>query len=301
MTATMDAPARASDGEGGRRRVPALALVLGSVVSVQAGMACGKGLFATVGPAGVVALRLGFAALVLLLLWRPRPPRGESFGLVAALGTAIAGMHLIFPAMERLPVGVASALQYLGPLTLALLRARRRRDLLWAAVAGAGVLLLHGPAGGSLSLSGAAFALGSGACMAAYLVLNKRAGASAADGAPLAWAVAFAALLTLPLAPLAGRELTRPGPLAAGLGIAVLSAVIPWSLDMAALRRLPDGVVAVLVSLEPAAGAVAGLVLLGEHLTWTGWTAIGCVCIACAGASLGAWDGNSRWRPAKDA
>ncbi|MFI0405653.1 EamA family transporter [Actinomadura sp. 3N508] len=189
--------------------------------------------------------------------------------------------------MERLPVGVASAFQYLGPLTLALLRARRRRDLLQAAVAGAGVLLLHGPAGGPLSLTGAAFALGSGACMAAYLVLNKSAGARAADGAPLAWAVAFAALLTLPLAPLAGREPARPGLLAAGLGVAVLSAVVPWSLDMAALRRLPAGVVAVLVSLEPAAGAVAGLVLLGEHLTWSGWAAIGCISAACAGASLG--------------
>ncbi|MFD0903911.1 EamA family transporter [Actinomadura sediminis] len=264
--------------------IPGPVLLLGSVVTVQAGMACGKAMFAVAGTAGVIVLRLGFAALVLLLLRRPRLPDRAALGTVAALGVAIAGMHLIYPALERLPVGVASTLQFLGPLTLALARARRPLDLLWAALAGTGVLLIYRPFGDPVSASGAAFALGSGACMAAYLVLNRRAGAL--TGAPLAWGVAVAALLVLPLAPLAEGAVLHPGVLAAGLGVALLSAVVPWSLDQAALRRMPERVAAVMVSLEPAAAALAGLALLGEHLGWTGWLAVACVSAASAGAAL---------------
>ncbi|TDD86677.1 EamA family transporter [Actinomadura darangshiensis] len=272
------------------RRVPAPLLILGSVVSIQAGQAAGKAMFGLVGTAGVVTLRLTFAALVLLLVRRPAPPRRESLGLIAALGTAMAGMHLIYPAMERLPVGVASMLQFLGPLTLALVKARRAADLLWAGLAATGVVLLYGPSGSSLPAAGVAFALASGACMAAYLVLNKRAG----EPDTLAWAVAFAALLVLPLAPLTGGALLRPGVLWAGLGLALLSAVVPWSLDMAALRRLPAQVVAVMVSLEPAAGALAGLVLLDEHLGWPGWLAVACVSAASAGAAVSAAPGRGK-------
>lgn len=270
-------------GGAERAAVPAPLLILGSVVSIQAGQALGKGMFPVAGTAGVVVLRLGFAAAVLLLVRRPPLPRGSA-GLAAALGTAIAGMHLIYPAMQRLPVGVASAFQYLGPLTLALVKARRPADLLWAALAGAGVFLMDAPGGAPLPPSGVVLAVASGACMAGYLVLNKRAGAR--PGSALTWGVVAGAALVLPLAPAAGDGLADPGVLAAGLGLAVLSAVLPWSLDQAALRRLPERTVAVMVSLEPAAGAVAGLVLLGEHLAWTRWLAIGCVCAASTGAAL---------------
>ncbi|WP_433324115.1 EamA family transporter [Spirillospora sp. CA-294931] len=264
--------------------VPAPMLVLGSVVSVQAGQAWGKGLFAAAGPSGVVLLRLVFAALALLVLRRPRPPGRDALGLVAALGTAIAGMQLIYPAMERLPVGVASTVQFLGPLTLALIMARRAADLVWAALAGTGVVLISSPVGVPLPATGIALALGSGVCMAAYLVLVKRAGAR--DGSLLPWAVLFAAVLSLPLVLVAGTVLLRPGVLLAGLGVALVSAALPWSLDQAALRRLPERVVAVMVSLEPAAGAAAGLVLLGERLSWPQWVAIACVSVASAGAAL---------------
>ncbi|QFG27648.1 EamA family transporter [Actinomadura sp. WMMB 499] len=269
--------------------MPGPVLLLGSVVTVQAGMACGKAMFAVAGTAGVIVLRLTFAALVLLLLHRPRLPDRASLGTVAALGAAIAGMHLIYPALERLPVGVASTLQFLGPLTLALVRARRPADLLWAALAGVGVLLIYRPFGEPVSASGAAFALGAGACMAAYLVLNGRTGAR--GGTRLAWGVAVAALLLLPLAPLVHGAVLRPGVLAAGLGVALLSAVVPWSLDRAALRRMPARAVAVMVSLEPAAAALAGLVLLGERLGPAGWLAVGCVSAASAGAA------SAHWRP----
>ncbi|MBO2457886.1 EamA family transporter [Actinomadura violacea] len=275
--------ATGTERAGRSAAVPAPLLILGSVVTIQAGQACGKGMFAVAGTAGVVVLRLGFAAAVLLVLRRPPLPRGSA-GLAFALGAAMAGMHLIYPAMQRLPVGVASAFQFLGPLTLALVTARRPADLLWAALAGTGVFLMDGPGGAHVSPSGVVLAVASGACMAAYLVLNKRAGAR--PGSTLTWGVVIAAGLVLPLAPAAGGALLSPGVLAAGLGLAVLSAAVPWSLDQAALRRLPERTVAVMVSLEPAAGAVAGLVLLGEHLAWTQWLAIGCVCAASAGAAL---------------
>ncbi|TDC76780.1 EamA family transporter [Actinomadura sp. 7K507] len=284
MSAETDPPDSGAGARDAPRRGPAPLLVLGSVVSIQAGQACGKAMFPAAGVAGVVTLRLAFAALVILLLHRPRLPGRDSLAPIAALGAAIAGMQLIYPAMERLPVGVASTLQFLGPLTLALVQARRPADLLWAALAGTGVLMLTGPSGSSLPAAGIVLALASGACMAAYLVLNKRAGAL--GGSPLTWAVVVAALLIVPLAPVTGGVPTRPDVLLAGLGVAVLSAVVPWSLDMAALRRLPERVVAVMVSLEPAAGAVAGLVVLDEHLTLSRWAAIGCVSAASAGVAL---------------
>ncbi|MFC6882954.1 MULTISPECIES: EamA family transporter [Actinomadura] len=281
------------------RTVPAPVLVLGSVVTVQFGQALGKGLFGAAGVAGVVSLRLAFAALLLLLLWRPRWPGRASAGLVAALGAAIAGMHLIYPAIERLPVGVASTVQFLGPLGLALARSRRAADVGWAALAAAGVVLINGP-GGVTSVSGVLLALGSGAFMALYLVLNKRAGARSADGSTLAWAVAFAALLALPFGAFGGgTRLLHPGLLAAGAGVALLSAAVPWSLDLAALRRLPERVLAVMVSLEPAAAAIAGIVLLDERLSWTQWAAVGCVSAASAGAVLTGRDARRGTRPAE--
>ncbi|MEW2354463.1 EamA family transporter [Spirillospora sp. NPDC029432] len=264
--------------------VPAPVLVLGSVVSVQTGQALGKQLFGEAGPLGVVTLRLAFAAAFLLLLWRPRWPGREALPLVAALGTAIAGMQFIYPAMALLPIGIASTVQFLGPLVLALTGSRRPADLLWAGLAGVGVVLIYRPGGEIPSLAGLAFALASGGFMAAYLVLNKRAGARSGDGSLLTWAVVFAAALTLPLGPLStGTDLFRPGLLLAGAGAALVSAVVPWSLDLAALRRLPERVLAVMVSLEPAAGAVAGLVLLAEDLSASQWAAIACVSVASAG------------------
>ncbi|MFI0355123.1 EamA family transporter [Actinomadura sp. 9N407] len=278
------------------RRVPAPVLVLGSVVSVQTGQALGKQMFGEIGALGVVTLRLVFAAAFLFLLWRPRLPERDALPVIAALGVAIAGMQFIYPAMELLPIGIASTVQFLGPLGLALAGSRRPADLVWVALAGLGVVLVYSPGGDMPSLTGLAFALASGGFMAAYLVLNKRAGARTADGSVLTWAVVFAAILTLPLGPVAaGTELLRPDVLLIGAGTALVSAVIPWSLDLAALRRLPERVLAVMVSLEPAAGALAGLVLLAEHLSWSQWVAIGCVSVASAGVVITA--GRAR-RPA---
>jgi inner membrane transporter RhtA len=281
-SARRDAPPRARPG--------APWLVVGAVASVQSGQALGKTLFDTVGPAGVVTLRLGLAAVVLLLLWRPRPPTDpRDLRLVVALGTTIAGMNLIYPALAYLSVGVAVSLQYLGPLTVALAGARRARDLGWAVLAGAGVLLFYGP-GGPSSFAGTVLALLSGASMGGYLLLNKRAGARTSDGSLLSWAVGWAALVSapagaLPIAEALGQP-DAPVTLGVAASVAMLSAVVPYSLEMVALRRLPSRVVAVIQSLEPVAGGVAGVIVLGEFLDAPQWLAIGCIVSASAGAVL---------------
>jgi threonine/homoserine efflux transporter RhtA len=172
----------------GERAAPLL--VLGSVLSIQFGQALGKGLFGAIGPLGVVALRLGIAAALLLLLYRPalRRRRAE-WVLILGFGTAIAGMNVIYLALPHLPLGLATSLQLLGPITLALLTSRRPLDLGFALLAGFGVWLFHGPSNSAASVVGIGLALLSGAAMAVYLLLSKRAGARMTGGAPLALAL----------------------------------------------------------------------------------------------------------------
>jgi inner membrane transporter RhtA len=258
-------------------------LVLGSVVSVQVGQAVGTQAFDLLEPAGVVTLRLGLAALVLLAVLRPRPPAdARELGLVVAFGTAIAGMNLVYPALRHLPLGVATSLQLLGPLAVALAGSRRPLHAAWALLAGAGVFLIT-DGGGHLPLTAVLLALGSGAAMGGYLLLSRRAG-TAAPGT-LALAVAWAAIVTLPFGVGAsGTDLLRPHVLLVGLAVALLSAVLPYSLDLAALRRLPPRTVGVMESLEPVVGALAGGALLAEVLDARQWIAVGCITAASAGA-----------------
>lgn len=277
-------------------RMPVGALVLISVLGIQSGQAFGKQLLGAAGPMGVVAMRLGFAALVLLVLVRPRLPLDRrEVTLVLGFGTVIAGMSLLlFPALQRLPVGMTVSLQFLGPLSVALLGSRRARDVLWALLAGVGVLLFYDPGSDGWSTTGALFALGSGACWAMYLVLSRRAGARA-DASLLALAVAWSAVLCLPFGVLGAHPgITEPGVLVAGLGVAVVSVVLPYTCDLAVLRRIPPGVLGVLVSLEPVVGGFGGLLIVGEHLAWTQWLAIGLISAASAGA---AWASSSTREP----
>lgn len=269
--------------------VPAPLLVLGSVLSVQFGQAFGKQLFGVVGPIGVATLRLGFAAVVLMLFWRPVfPSSWRSLRLSVAFGTAIAGMNVIYPALRFLPLGVATTLQLLGPLAVALVGSRRVLDLCWALLALGGVVLFtHSPTGAQLPVMGVCLALVAAVSMGSYVLLSHRAGGRSADGSTLALAVVWAALIALPFGVVeSGAALLTPVALLAGVGLAILSAVVPYSLDLSALRRLPPRIVGVLQSLEPAVGALAGFLVLTEHLTSTQVVGIGCVTVASLGAVL---------------
>jgi inner membrane transporter RhtA len=281
-------PAVGGPGRRSKARVPAAALVLLSVVSVQVGHAYGKHLFGQAGPLGVATLRLTLAAAILLALWRPRVPRDASSAvLVAGFGCAIAGMNLIYPALQHLPLGVATGLQLTGPLALALVVTRRKADLAWTVLAVAGVALFYAPGASPPSLPGVLLSLASGAAMAAYLLMSRRAGARATDGSLLAWAVGFAAVLLLPFGAVeSGAALLDPGLVCLATGVAVVSAVLPYSLDLSALRRLPPRVVGVLESLEPAVAGLAGLLVLREHLAVPQWAALACVSLACIGVVL---------------
>ncbi|WP_385638003.1 DMT family transporter [Streptomyces sp. SudanB5_2050] len=269
-------------------RFPAPALMLGSVLSIQFGQAIGKQLAGSVGAAGVVALRLGLAAALLLLLHRPALPRSRTdIGVILGFGTAIAGMNLIYPALTLLPLGLASALQLLGPITLALLTSRRVLDAGCAVLAAGGVWLFYTPSGARFPLGGVLLALASGACMAAYLLLSKQAGTKSTGGGALALALAWAAALTVPLGMMQqGTHLLSPRILLTGLVVAVLSAVLPYSLELAALRRLPARTAGVLASLEPASAGLAGVLVLDEHLRTAQWAALACVGTASAGTVI---------------
>ncbi|WP_063628815.1 EamA family transporter [Amycolatopsis taiwanensis] len=271
----------------GERGAPLL--ILGSVLSIQFGQALGKDLFGAVGPCGVVALRLGIAAMLMLLVYRPTPPRRRSeWALILGFGTAISGMNVIYLALGHLPLGLAIALQLLGPITLAVLTSRRLLDLALALLAGFGVWLFHVPGSATTSVAGVLPALLSGAAMAAYLLLSKQAGARSAGGSPLALALCWAALLAVPLGIAeSGPALLNPAIVGQGALVAVLSAVLPYSLELAALRRMSPRTVGILQSLEPAIAGLAGTLILHEVLNPWQWMALACVGVASAGTVTG--------------
>jgi inner membrane transporter RhtA len=276
-----------------RTRVPPAVLVLGAVASVQTGAAIAKGLFDDAGPAGTVLLRVGFAALVLWLAWRPRPRahgRGDIL-LAATFGVTLAGMNLAFyEALDRIPLGVAVTLEFVGPLGVAVASTRRALDVLWVVLAAAGILLLADLGGGSVDATGIVLALVAGAFWAAYILVNERVGRAFPGGDGLALAMALAALLLLPGGVAdAGDALLDPRVLAVGAAVAMLSSAIPYSLELEALRRIPAGAFGVLMSLEPAVAALAGLVILGEVLAAREWAGVALVVAASAGAARGAY------------
>ncbi|MBB5917518.1 inner membrane transporter RhtA [Nocardia transvalensis] len=279
--------------------VPAPLFVLAAAVSTQTGQAFGKQLFAQVGPLGVVALRLGIAAIVLVALRRPRAlPRGAHGRTVVALGVAIAGMNLIYPALHYLPLGVASTLQLLGPLTVALLGSRRPADAGVVALAVVGLILVRDPAAGPLAWQGLALALLSAAAMGSYLMLSRRVGSGTGSRSMLALAVGVAALIGLPAGFAEdGRALAGGSVLLAGAAVALLSAVVPYSLEMAALQRLPAPVVGTLLTLEPVVAAMSGYVVLHEELSPRRWIGIACICAGAAYVTLSSGRRSRAGRP----
>ncbi|MEV6004467.1 EamA family transporter, partial [Streptomyces griseomycini] len=257
-------------------------------ISVQFGGALAVTLMPRAGALGVVTLRLLVAALVLMVLCRPKL-RGHSrtdWGTVIVFGIAMAAMNgLFYQSVARIPLGPAVTLEVLGPLALSVLASRRAVNIVWAALALAGVFLLGGGNFGSLDPLGVAFALGAGAMWAAYIVFSARTGRRFPQADGLALAMAVAAVLFLPLGVIeSGTKLLDPTVLALGAGVAVLSSVLPYTLELLALRRLPASTFAVLMSLEPALAAAAGFLVLGQALAPTEAAAIALVIAASMGA-----------------
>ena len=262
--------------------------MLAAIVSVQVGAGVATKLFDEVGPTGTVMLRLAFAALVLGVVWRPalRGLRGPRARDVLLFAIALAGMNTSFYlALDRIPLGIGVTLEFVGPLGVAFAASRRRSDLLWAGLAAAGIVLLAPMLGGDLDTPGVVLALLAGAFWAAYIVLSARIGRSFDGGEGLALAMIIAALLLLP-AGIAdgGAELLDAGILAAAFAVAMLSSAIPYSLELEALRRLPQGVFGVLMSMGPAVAAGVGFLLLDQGLAAREVVAIGLVVAASAGA-----------------
>jgi inner membrane transporter RhtA len=242
-------------------------MAVGSMTLVQVGLALSVPLFGQVGPMGAVWMRLAWAAVILVVAVRPRPWRFRRPILLATvvLGAVTAGVTMLFMAsVARLPLGTASALEFLGPLGVAVARGRGRRRLLWPGLAAAGVLLLTHPWQGGGDVLGVLFALGAAACWAAYILLTQAVGDEVAGVAGLAVSIPVAALVSTPFAAGDIGRAVSPHLLLAGFGLALLLPVIPFSLEMYALRRLTTAAFGTLMCLEPALAVLAGLALLGQ-------------------------------------
>ncbi|GAB2476261.1 EamA family transporter [Streptosporangium sandarakinum] len=270
--------------------IPPSGLVLLAILSVQLGAGFAKDLFTQLPPSAVVFLRIAMSALVLGLVARPRL-RGLTRADVAAgvaFGVILGVMNLSFyEALARLPMGIAVAIEFLGPLGVAVAASRRRLDLLWVLLAGSGIVLLApwGAAAGT-SWAGIAFALVAALCWAGYILLSAAVGRRFPGTTGLSFAMIVAFVVIAPLGVgTGGADLLRPEVLLIGLGVGLLSSVIPYSIELEALRRMPKQVFGILMSLEPAAAALIGLVVLGEVLEAREWAAIACVVVASVGAT----------------
>lgn len=270
--------------------LPAPCLVVGSMVSLQLGATLAKSLFGQVGPLGMVTLRVGLAAVVLMIWQRPalRGYPQTAYRLLISFGLSLAIMNsLFYLAISRIPTGVAVAIEFSGPLVVALLHSRRWLDGLWVALAALGIVLLSPLRTSTLDPWGVVFALLAGVAWGLYIILSARVGRAfqGSDGLALSMAVGGLALLPIGLGT-AGRTMLSPHILSLGLGVAVLASALPYSLEMAALRRLPVQVFGVLLSLEPAIASLISFVGLGETLTLQMILAIGLIMVAAAGVSF---------------
>ncbi len=266
-------PARAGTG-----------LAVASMLCVQVGLAASVGLFDRVGPEGAAFLRLAWAGVIMLLLVRPRPRDYDRASVVAcvALGVVTAGVTMLFMAsVARLPLGTASALEFLGPLGVAVARSHGVKAMAWPALAGAGVLLLTEPWQGDVDLVGVAYALGAAACWASYILLTQRVGDQVTGLRGLAISLPVAGIVSALVAGPATLPVLDLEVVLLGIGLAVLLPVVPFSLELLALRRLTTAAFGTLMSLEPAIALGIGLVLL--HQVPGLWPVVGIGFVVAAG------------------
>jgi len=276
-----------------RANNPALApvaFILVAAFSVQGGAAIAKGIFPAIGAAGTAAIRTGLAAIILLAVFRPRVHRftAAQWRAVVPYGITIGVMNLFFyQALVRIPLGLAVALEFVGPLAIAIVGSRRALDVVWVVLAMAGIALIAPfQADGAIDPVGVIFALLTGACWAAYIVLGGRVSQRLHGGVAVAVGMTIATVTITPYAlAVGGMERFAVHLLVPCVAMAVLSSALPFALEMKALRLLPSRTFSVLMSLEPVIAALCGLLLLGEHLTRSQWAAVALIVIASAGAT----------------
>ena len=268
-------------------RIDPVALVLIGIASVQLGAAFAKDLFALSTPTATAWLRLCFASLIFLTFARPRlrGRRPREWVIVTGYGLALAGMNwAIYASFARIPIGVAVTVEFLGPLAVAVAGSRRPRDLIWVALAGIGVALL-GLQPIEADWIGLGLALLAGALWAGYIVLAGPTGRHFEGVSGVTVASLIGAVLLAPAALAFGRPVFSPHVLGVALAVGLLSSVIPYGLEMVALRRIRPGLFGILMSLEPAAAALFALLLLGERLSLIECVAMACVVVASVGAT----------------
>ena len=266
-------------------------LLLIAMASIQSGASLAKSMFPIVGAQGTTTLRLIFASLIMLLILRPWRAKltAKSLKTVIVYGIALGGMNFLFyMSLQTVPLGIAVALEFTGPLAVAIYSSRRAIDFVWIALAITGLLLLI-PVGKSthgIDLLGAGYALGAGVCWALYILFGQKAGAD--NGVQTAaLGVIIAALFIAPIGIVhAGATLLTPSLIPVAIGVAVLSTALPYTLEMVALTRMPTRTFGTLMSIEPAFGALSGLLFLNEVLSFVQWMAILCIIMASVGATL---------------
>ncbi|QIX94522.1 threonine/homoserine exporter RhtA [Cedecea sp. FDAARGOS_727] len=272
------------------RWLPIVVLLI-AMTSIQSGASLAKSLFPAIGPQGVTALRLLLGTLILVVIFKPWRLRFKPEQRLPLLfyGLALGSMnYLFYVSLRTVPLGIAVALEFTGPLAVALFGSRRAVDFIWVVLAVAGLWFLL-PLGQDISqvdLTGAAFALGAGACWAVYIITGQKAGAEHGP-ATVAFGSLIAAVIFVPLGVWeASGSLLQWSLLPIVLAIAVLSTALPYSLEMIALTRLPTRTFGTLMSLEPGLAALSGMLFLGEHLTLIQWLALLCIIAASAGSTL---------------
>lgn len=269
----------------------AILLLLIAMLSLQGGASLAKTLFPVVGPQGVTALRLGLGSILLLLYFRPWrfKMRGGNFRALLMYGLALGCMNYSFYlALRTVPLGIAVALEFTGPLAVAMFSSRRPVDFVWVALAVAGLLFLLplGQSAGGVDLKGAGFALIAGACWAVYILAGQRAGSSYGPGTAAMGSV-IAAIIFFPIGVAqAHTSIFTWEILPLGLLIALLTSAIPYSLEMMALTKLPAKTFGTLMSMEPAMAALSGIIFLGEFLTASQWLGLAAIIAASAGSTL---------------
>ena len=266
-------------------------LLLIAMASIQSGASLAKSMFPIVGAQGTTTLRLIFASIIMLLILRPWRAKftAKSLKTVIIYGAALGGMNFLFyMSLRSVPLGIAVALEFTGPLAVAIYASRRLIDFIWIGLAITGLLLLI-PTGDStqgIDLTGASYALGAGVCWALYILFGQKAGAD--NGVQTAaLGVMIAALFVAPIGIVhAGSALLTPGLIPIAIAVALLSTALPYTLEMVALTRMPTRTFGTLMSIEPAFGALSGLLFLHEVLSFAQWMAISCIIMASVGATL---------------